>query len=67
MAGTVENALDAKIEKISAVRFGCSEREVCSSNIRRVMAGNVENAQDAKMPKSNRSRRCDTPSYGRKR
>ena len=33
-----KNALDAFIRKISALRSICSDREVCSSNISRVMA-----------------------------
>ena len=35
------NALDALKSKISPLRFRCTEREVCSSNISRVMAGTV--------------------------
>ena len=36
------NALDALKSKISPLRFRCTEREVCSSNISRVMAGTVK-------------------------
>ena len=36
------NALDGLKSKISPLRFRCTEREVCSSNISRVMGGHGE-------------------------